>query len=74
LRFEDGVTPDLKGRLDGLVERADQLPDRLLLYGADGEEMAEAVHALGIHPASQLVRRSSLEDVFLRLTGRSLVE
>jgi len=74
LRFEDGATPDLQGRLDGLVERADQLPDRLLLYGGDGEEMAEAVHALGIRPASQLVRRSSLEDVFLRLTGRSLVE
>ena len=74
LRFEDGVTPDLDGRLGGLVERIEQLPDRLLLYGGDGEEAAEAVHALGIRPASQLVRRSSLEDVFLRLTGRSLIE
>jgi lipooligosaccharide transport system ATP-binding protein len=74
LRFEDGVTPQLEGRLDGLAERIEHLPDRLLLYGNDGEKTAEAVHALGFRPASQLVRRSSLEDVFLRLTGRRLVE
>ena len=74
LRFEDGVTLDLDGRLDGLVERVEHLPDRLLLYGADGEATAEAIHALGYRPVSQLVRRSSLEDVFLRLTGRTLVE
>jgi lipooligosaccharide transport system ATP-binding protein len=74
LRFDDGATPDFMGRLDGLVERVEQLPDRLLLYTADGETTAEAVHAMGIRPVSQLVRRSTLEDVFLRLTGRSLAE
>jgi lipooligosaccharide transport system ATP-binding protein len=74
LRFDDGATPDFMGRLDGLVERVEQLPDRLLLYAADGETTAEAVHAMGIRPVSQLVRRSTLEDVFLRLTGRSLAE
>jgi lipooligosaccharide transport system ATP-binding protein len=74
LRFDDGVTLDLVGRLDGLVERVEHLPDRWLLYGADGEATAEAIHALGYRPVSQLVRRSSLEDVFLRLTGRTLVE
>jgi lipooligosaccharide transport system ATP-binding protein len=50
------------------------LPDRTLLYAADGEAAAEALHADGIRPLSQLVRRSSLEDVFLRLTGRRLIE
>jgi lipooligosaccharide transport system ATP-binding protein len=74
LRFEALHSPDLDGRLDGLVERIEQLPDRLLLYTSDGEAAAEAVHRLGWRPASQLVRRSSLEDVFLRLTGRSLIE
>ncbi len=74
LRFDDGATPDFDGRLDGLVERVEHLPDRLLLYAADGETTAEAVHAMGIRPVSQLVRRSTLEDVFLRLTGRSLAE
>ena len=74
LRFDDGATPELDGKLDGLVDRIEQLPDRVLLYGADGEATAEAVHAMGLNPVSQLVRRSSLEDVFLRLTGRSLVE
>jgi lipooligosaccharide transport system ATP-binding protein len=74
LRFDDAGTPDFAGRLDGLVDRMEHLPDRLLLYGNDGEATAEAVHGLGIRPVSQLVRRSTLEDVFLRLTGRSLVE
>jgi lipooligosaccharide transport system ATP-binding protein len=74
LRFETPQAPDLDGKLDGLVERVEQLPDRLLLYTSDGEVAAEAVHRLGLRPASQLVRRSSLEDVFLRLTGRSLIE
>jgi lipooligosaccharide transport system ATP-binding protein len=73
LRFDDDA-PDLDGRLDGRVERIEQLPDRTLLYGPDGEATAVAIHALGIRPVSQLVRRSSLEDVFLRLTGRSLIE
>jgi lipooligosaccharide transport system ATP-binding protein len=74
LRFDDGVSFDLDGRLQGLVERAEHLPDRWLLYGADGEASAEVIHAMGYRPVSQLVRRSSLEDVFLRLTGRTLVE
>ena len=50
------------------------LPDRVLLYVDDGDEALRAVHAAGLTPASALVRRSSLEDVFLRLTGRSLVD
>jgi lipooligosaccharide transport system ATP-binding protein len=74
LRLADGAGPDLDGRLDGLVERVERLPDRTLLYARDGEAVAEAIHAMGVRPVSQLVRRSSLEDVFLRLTGRSLIE
>ncbi|MFV2065050.1 MAG: ATP-binding cassette domain-containing protein, partial [Chloroflexota bacterium] len=74
LRFEDGATPELDGKLDGLVDRVELLPDRVLLYGDDGEATAAAVHAMGLKPVSQLVRRASLEDVFLRLTGRSLIE
>ena len=74
LRFETAQAPDLDGQLDGLVDRVEHLPDRLLIYTTDGEAAAEAVHKLGLRPVSQLVRRSSLEDVFLRLTGRSLIE
>ncbi len=74
LRFEDLKTPDLKGTGNGLIQRTEQLPDRVLLYTDDGEATAEALHADGIRPVSQLVRRSSLEDVFLRLTGRRLIE
>ena len=74
LRFDDPVQLDLDGHLGGLVERAEHLPDRWLLYAADGDAAAEAVLAQGLHPAGMLVRRSSLEDVFLRLTGRTLVE
>ena len=74
LRFTDAVRDGLNGRLDGLADRVEALPDRLLLYIADGERTLEQVNQRQIPIESALVRRSSLEDVFLRLTGRSLVE
>jgi len=70
LRFPFGVAPDVAG----IGERHEVLPDRTLIYAADGEAALHAVNARGVHPESALVRRSSLEDVFLRLTGRTLVE
>jgi lipooligosaccharide transport system ATP-binding protein len=74
LRFAPGVAETLDGQLDGIAERVENLPDRVLLYADDGDAAAIAVHARGLKPESVLVRRSSLEDVFLRLTGRSLIE
>ncbi len=74
LRFAAGVQASIDGQLEGLADRIEQLPDRLLLYTSDGEATAEQVHRRGLQPESQLVRRSTLEDVFLRLTGRTLVE
>jgi lipooligosaccharide transport system ATP-binding protein len=74
LRFEPGVADTLDGRLDGIAERIEHLPDRVLLYTDDGEAAVAAVHERGLRPEAVLVRRSSLEDVFLRLTGRSLIE
>jgi lipooligosaccharide transport system ATP-binding protein len=74
LRFPVGVQETLDGKLDGIGERIEKLPDRILVYAADGEEAAAAAHARGLRPETSLVRRSSLEDVFLRLTGRSLIE
>jgi len=73
LRFPIDSTPPLSG-LDGLAQRIEALPDRVLLYTDDGEAAAVAVHSRGLTPESILVRRSTLEDVFLRLTGRSLIE
>jgi len=74
LRFRPGEQPGWLEQLAGLAERAEELPDRLLLYTADGELTLSAVHERGVRPVSVLVRRSTLEDVFLRLTGRSLVD
>jgi lipooligosaccharide transport system ATP-binding protein len=74
LRFAAGVQDTLDGQLEGLAERIELLPDRVLLYADDGEAAAAAAHARGLQPETVLVRRSSLEDVFLRLTGRSLIE
>jgi len=74
LRFPPGVQASLDGKLDGLAERIERLPDRLLLYTSDGDAAVVAVHERGLRPEQVLVRRSTLEDVFLRLTGRGLVE
>jgi len=73
LRFPIDTTPALD-RLDGVAERIEPLPDRVLLYTNDGEAAAVTVHSRGLQPESILVRRSTLEDVFLRLTGRTLIE
>ncbi len=73
LRFEPEHRPSGEA-VAGLVDRVEELPDRLLLYTADGEEAQAAVARAGYRPLSALVRRSSLEDVFLRLTGRTLVD
>ena len=74
LRFPVGVQETLDGLLDGLGQRVERLPDRVLVYSDDGEAAAVAAHQRGLQPETVLVRRSSLEDVFLRLTGRSLVD
>jgi lipooligosaccharide transport system ATP-binding protein len=74
LRFPAGVQETLDGQLDGLAARIELLPDRVLLYADDGEAAAVAAHDRGLRPETVLVRRSTLEDVFLRLTGRSLIE
>ncbi len=74
LRFPVGVQEMLGDRLAGIGDRIDLLPDRVLVYTSDGEGVSNAVHARGLEPETVLVRRSSLEDVFLRLTGRSLVD
>jgi len=64
----------LAEKVGDLGERVEVLPDRLLVYSHDGEEVIAKVHERGLEPAAVLVRRSTLEDVFLRLTGRSLVD
>ncbi len=74
LRFPVDVHDALDGQLDGIGERVERLPDRVLVYSDDGEAAAVAAHDRGLRPETVLVRRSSLEDVFLRLTGRSLIE
>jgi lipooligosaccharide transport system ATP-binding protein len=74
LRFPAGIQESLDGQFDGLADRVERLPDRVLLYADDGEAVVAAAHARGLRPETVLVRRSTLEDVFLRLTGRSLVD
>jgi lipooligosaccharide transport system ATP-binding protein len=74
MRFSPEVQDRLDGQLEGLAERVEKLPDRVLLYSDDGEAAAVAAHDRGLRPETVLVRRSTLEDVFLRLTGRSLIE
>ncbi len=64
----------LAEKLADLGNRIEVLPDRLLVYSQDGEEVIAKTHERGLQPVAVLVRRSTLEDVFLRLTGRTLVD
>ncbi len=74
MRFGHGRNQERVGDVAGVAERVEVLPDRLLVYVSDGESALAELHARGVIPESALVRRSSLEDVFLRLTGRTLVD
>ncbi|NYE96462.1 lipooligosaccharide transport system ATP-binding protein [Psychromicrobium silvestre] len=74
LRFGSERNATVAEELKGIGERSETLPDRVLIYADDGEAALEQVSNRGLHPLTSLVRRSSLEDVFLRLTGRSLID
>src|SRR5438874_2118884 len=74
LRFGTDELESYVGKLEGIGERIEALPDRILVYADDGDAAAAAVHARDLRPSSVLVRRSTLEDVFLHLTGRTLVD
>jgi len=74
LRFQNGQKDDAVLKMEGLSARFEVLADRVLLYTDDAEATQEGLHSRGIHPDQVLVRRSTLEDVFLRLTGRGLID
>jgi lipooligosaccharide transport system ATP-binding protein len=74
LRYPASVQAQRAAELSGIGERVEVLPDRLLLYCGNGEEAISEIHRRGWVPTAVSLRRGSLEDVFLRLTGRQLVE
>ena len=74
LRFGGDRNRDMAGALTDMSDRQEVLPDRILLYVDDADHALDEIHRRGMHPINTLARRSSLEDVFLRLTGRTLVD
>ncbi len=74
VRFGSDRNADVAPQLKEMCERIEVLPDRILMYADDGEVLLHDLGQKGLHPLTSLVRRSSLEDVFLRLTGRTLVD
>jgi lipooligosaccharide transport system ATP-binding protein len=74
LRFEEDAKDEAVLKMDGLASRSEILADRVLLYTDDADATQRGLHERGINPEQVLVRRSTLEDVFLRLTGRGLVD
>ena len=74
LRFATESQEQFADKLAGIGERVELLPDRILLYVDDGDDAVAAVNDRALDPSSVLVRRSTLEDVFLHLTGRTLVD
>ncbi len=74
VRFGSARNAAMEAELRGLCDRIEVLPDRILLYADAGESVLEEINRRGLDPLTSLVRRTSLEDVFLHLTGRSLVD
>ena len=74
VRFGSDRNAVVAEQIAGLGDRVEVLPDRILIYSADGEAELGQLLRQGLEPITSLVRRSSLEDVFLRLTGRTLIE
>ena len=74
VRFGSDRNAQIAEQIAGYGERIEVLPDRILVYSDNGEHELERMTQAGLHPITSLVRRSSLEDVFLRLTGRTLIE
>jgi lipooligosaccharide transport system ATP-binding protein len=74
VRFGSSGNAEAAKKLEKVGDRLEILPDRILVYTENGEKALEKVTKLGLNPITSLVRRSSLEDVFLRLTGRTLVD
>jgi lipooligosaccharide transport system ATP-binding protein len=74
LRLSDAVRASLDGKLAGVGDRLEELPDRLLVYADDAEHALAEISRRQVPVEGTLIRRSSLEDVFLRLTGRALIE
>ena len=73
MRFDPADHEQAAGKVgDAGAQRTEVLADRILLYVRNGDEALAAVRGLGLEPQTSLVRRSTLEDVFLRLTGRRL--
>jgi len=74
VRFGSDRNKEIAPTLRAMCSRMEELPDRILMYVEDGEALLEEILNKKLHPTTSLVRRSSLEDVFLRLTGRTLIE
>lgn len=74
VRFGSSQNKEAAKKISNMGDRTEILPDRILIYAENGEEILEKIVKLGLNPLTSLVRRSSLEDVFLRLTGRTLVD
>jgi lipooligosaccharide transport system ATP-binding protein len=74
VRFGSARNAEVATQIAGIGERVEVLPDRILVYTDNGEAELVRITQAGLEPITSLVRRSSLEDVFLRLTGRSLIE
>jgi len=74
VRFGPGVLDEIANRIETLAPRTEVLADRALLYTDDADETVAAIASAGLEPETVLARRATLEDVFLRLTGRSLIE
>ncbi|MFM6979968.1 MAG: ABC transporter ATP-binding protein [Micrococcales bacterium] len=74
VRFGSSKNATVAKKIADIGDRQEHLPDRILIYAQSGDKCLAEIEKRGFNPITSLVRRSSLEDVFLRLTGRTLVD
>lgn len=74
VRFAPEVRAEAIAQLVGIGKKREVLADRVLISTDDAESCLDEIAERGLHPRAHLIRRSTLEDVFLALTGRTLVD
>jgi lipooligosaccharide transport system ATP-binding protein len=74
VRGDENARQQILEAVSGQIDFHEALSDRLLLYTANAIPLHAQIQDMNIQVKTLLSRRSTLEDVFLKLTGRELID